>query len=63
MPPSVEILELRLKQRQTETPESIAKRVAKARQEIQVADQFDKILLNENLEKACAEAEKLVSEF
>lgn len=63
MPPSVEILELRLKQRQTETPESIAKRVAKARQEIQVADQFDKILLNENLEKVCAEAEKLVSEF
>ena len=63
MPPSVEILELRLKQRQTETPESLAKRVAKARQEILVADQFDKILVNENLEKARADAEKLVAEF
>ncbi|MFI5164959.1 MAG: guanylate kinase [Bacteroidia bacterium] len=63
MPPSVEILELRLKQRQTESPESLAKRVAKAKEEILVADQFDKILVNENLEKACADAEKLVSEF
>src|ERR1051325_4697172 len=63
MPPSMEILELRLKQRQTETPESLAKRVSKAKEEIKVADQFDKILVNENLEKACAEAEKLVSEF
>jgi len=63
MPPSVEILELRLKQRQTETTESIAKRIAKAKEEILLAGQFDKILLNENLEKARAEAEKLVSEF
>lgn len=63
MPPSIEVLELRLKQRQTETTESIAKRIAKAKEEIKVADQFDKILVNENLEKACADAEKLVSEF
>ncbi|MBI4932139.1 MAG: guanylate kinase [Bacteroidetes bacterium] len=63
MPPSVEILELRLKQRQTETPESLAKRITKAKEEIHVADQFDKILVNENLDKACADAEKLVSEF
>jgi guanylate kinase len=63
MPPSLEILELRLKQRQTETPESLAKRIDKAKHEIEVADQFDKILVNENLDKACADAEKLVSEF
>lgn len=63
MPPSVEILELRLKQRQTETPESLAKRVTKAKEEILIADQFDKIIVNDNLEKACADAEKLVSEF
>ncbi len=63
MPPSLEILELRLKQRQTETPESLARRVAKAKHEIEVADQFDKILVNENLDKACSDAEKLVSEF
>lgn len=63
MPPSLEILELRLKQRQTETPESLSKRVNKAREEILVADQFDKILINENLDKACANAEHLVAEF
>ena len=63
MPPSVEVLELRLRDRNTETPESLAKRVAKAKEEILVADQFDKILVNEELEKACADAEKLVSEF
>jgi guanylate kinase len=63
MPPSIEVLELRLRQRQTETPESLAKRVSKAREEILVAGQFDKIVVNENLDKACADAERLVSEF
>lgn len=63
MPPSIEVLELRLRQRQTETPESLAKRVSKAKEEILVADQFDKIVVNETLDKACADAEKLVSEF
>ncbi len=63
MPPSIEVLELRLRQRQTETPESLAKRVDKAKHELLVADQFDKILINENLEKATVEAEKLVREF
>jgi len=63
MAPSIEVLELRLRQRQTETPESLAKRVSKAKEEILVADQFDKIVVNETLEKACADAEKLVSEF
>lgn len=63
MPPSIEILELRLRQRQTETPESIAKRVSKAKQELLVADQFDKVLMNETLETACSNAEKLIVEF
>ena len=63
MPPSVEVLELRLRQRKTETEESLAKRISKAKVEIGVADQFDRILVNENLERACAEAERLVSEF
>jgi len=63
MPPSIEVLELRLRQRKTETTESLAKRVAKAKEELLVANQFDKIIVNENLDKACAEAEKLVSEF
>ena len=63
MPPSVEVLELRLRQRKTETDESLARRISKAKEEIRVAEQFDRILVNENLERACAEAERLVSEF
>jgi|ERR1051326_7776050 guanylate kinase len=63
MPPSVEILAHRLQQRQTETPESLEKRISKAEEEMKVANQFDKIIINENLEQAFSEAEKLVADF
>lgn len=63
MPPSIEVLESRLRQRQTETAENIAKRVAKATEELRMANRFDKIIINENLEVATSEAQKLVSEF
>ena len=63
MPPSIEVLELRLRQRKTETEDSLLKRVSKAKEEILVAGQFDKIVVNDSLEKACLEAEKLVAEF
>lgn len=63
MPPSIEHLESRLKMRETETPESIARRIGKAEQELKTADQFDKIILNDNLEKALEEAENVVGEF
>jgi guanylate kinase len=63
MPPSIEDLELRLKTRETETPESIARRIAKAESELQTAELFDKSILNENLEAAFAEAKKVVGEF
>jgi guanylate kinase len=63
MPPSIEHLENRLKTRETETPESIARRIGKAEVELQTAQQFDKIILNDNLEHALAEAEKIVEAF
>jgi len=63
MPPSIESLEKRLKGRQTDTPESIAKRTAKAVLELKKANLFDKLLLNEHLHTAFAEAEKMVNEF
>lgn len=63
MPPSIQSLEQRLKQRETETPESIARRVGKAAIELKLAEQFDKIILNDDLGKALAEAEKIVGEF
>jgi len=62
-PPSIQTLEERLKLRDTETPESIVRRLGKAEQELQYAKQFDFILLNDNIEKAFKEAEKAVSDF
>ncbi|MFH1004809.1 MAG: guanylate kinase [Bacteroidota bacterium] len=63
MPPSIEILEFRLKGRKTETKKGIVKRIDKAKQEILMAYQFDEILVNENLDTTCAEAENLVGTF
>lgn len=63
MPPSIKILEQRLNSRQTDSPESIALRVEKAEQELQTAKLFDCFILNEHLETACKEAERVVNEF
>ena len=62
-PPSVGELRNRLVGRSTDTPEVIEKRVQKAEYELSFAPRFDVILINENLEQAFAEAEKIVSEF
>jgi guanylate kinase len=61
--PSIAHLEARLKLRETETPESIARRIGKAEKEMAYASQFDYVLLNDDLDKACLEAENLVSNF
>lgn len=63
MPPSIESLEQRLKQRKTETPESIARRIGKAEKELKTANQFDVIILNDDLQQALIEAEKHVKAF
>ncbi|MDQ3048669.1 MAG: guanylate kinase [Bacteroidota bacterium] len=63
MPPSIEHLERRLKSRETETPESIARRLGKAEVELKTATNFDAIVLNDTLEHAFDEAEKVVMEF
>ena len=62
-PPSLEELELRLKARGTETPESLLARLNKAAYELSFKQQFDHIILNDQLERACAEAEAVVREF
>jgi guanylate kinase len=63
MPPSIKILEERLLLRQTDSPESISLRVEKAEKELQTAKLFDCFIINEDLNKACAEAEKIVGDF
>jgi guanylate kinase len=63
MPPSVDELERRLRSRATDSEENILKRVAKAEKEISFAQQFDKIIINENVEKAIKETESVIREF
>lgn len=62
-PPSVEILAQRLTSRGTDSQESLQKRIAKAEQELAYAHQFDVVILNDDLEKACKEAFEKVSAF
>ena len=63
MPPSIQELERRLIARATDDAETIQTRVEKAKQEMTFQNEFDKILVNTDLETAKAEIEKLVSEF
>jgi len=63
MPPSVDELHKRLHARETETPESLKMRVAKAEHELTYAFKFDHVLINIEIQEACEEAEKLVGEF
>lgn len=63
MPPSVEELRRRLEKRGTDAPETIAKRVAKAEEEITYAPLFDKIVVNDSLESAIADAIRITESF
>lgn len=62
-PPSVEELKRRLQSRGTETAESLQTRVNKASYEISFKHHFDHIIVNDNLERACQEAEDLIMHF
>ncbi|HRJ28753.1 MAG TPA: guanylate kinase [Cyclobacteriaceae bacterium] len=61
--PSLEILEQRLVGRGTESHASLSQRLFKAKFEMTFADKFDVVLVNENLEKSLAEAQRLYNEF
>lgn len=62
-PPSVQELKRRLESRGTETAESLQARVNKASYEISFKHHFDHIIVNDNLDRACKEAEKLILDF
>ncbi|MGB0357209.1 MAG: guanylate kinase [Flavobacteriaceae bacterium] len=61
--PSLEALGERLRQRGTDSEEKIAMRLSKAETELQRAADFDHIILNDDLETAKAEVEKVVRNF
>lgn len=62
-PPSLEILKERLEKRGTDNKEQIETRVAKAAEEIAFSNNFDHIVLNDDLNKASAEVKALVTAF
>jgi guanylate kinase len=62
-PPSLEILEHRLRQRGTDTEEDIEARVKKAQTEMESSGKFDVVILNDHLEKAIDETITTVKKF
>ena len=61
--PSVEVLRERLVKRGTDSPEAIEERIAKAEEEMAYAPKFDYVLVNDDLNTAYAESEKVVEDF
>lgn len=62
-PPSIEELKRRLNHRATDAPEVIASRIAKAEYELSFAPKFDRIIVNDILEKAQEEAYQTIRQF
>ena len=62
-PPCVDELRRRLMGRGTDAPEVIEHRIAKAEYELSFAPRFDKVIINDDLETAKAEALKVIREF
>jgi len=62
-PPSIEELRRRLINRKTDSPESINTRLSKAEYELTFSGNFDKIIVNDNLDKAVQETYRIVKEF
>ncbi len=62
-PPSIEELRNRLMKRGTETPDSLKKRLERAEFEISLADRFDVIIVNDDLQKAIDETRKVLAKF
>ena len=62
-PPSLAELERRLRGRATDTKEAISNRLAKAKYELSFANQFDHVIVNDDLKQAEQQTYELVSSF
>ena len=62
-PPSLQTLIERLKNRKTESAQSLKKRIARVKEEMAYQNNFDKILVNDILEVALKEAELMTEEY
>lgn len=63
MPPDQKTLERRLRQRGTDSEETILKRLQKSEYELSFANKFDKIVVNDDLQTAVEEVEKIITNF
>jgi guanylate kinase len=61
--PSIEVLKARLNDRGTETPESLSRRLFKAKFEMTFQDKFDVVLVNEDLDKSLAQAQRMYEDL
>ncbi len=61
--PNINVIKNRLISRGTETPESLEKRLAKIEEELTFASEFDRILVNSDLEEAKEEIVRVVTSF
>lgn len=62
-PPSIEELRRRLINRKTDSPGAINTRLSKAEYELTFSGNFDKIIINDDLEKAVQETYEVITEF
>ena len=62
-PPSLDELRRRLVGRQTDSAEAIENRLAKASYELTFANKFDKIIVNDDLDKAKQEVYEMIKAF
>ncbi len=62
-PPSLAVLKQRLEARGTENEETLALRLERANEELEYADRFDRVIINDELEAAYAQLKHTVTEF
>ncbi len=63
MPPSIEVLEQRLRKRGTESEESITKRLGRSAKELNEASKFDVTIINDDLDRAVEETKQVIENF
>ena len=62
-PPSIDELRRRLESRATDSPESIDARIDRAKYELDQAPRFDARIINDDLERAVADARRVILDF
>ena len=59
-PPSIEVLELRLRNRKTEDEETINRRLSRMPMELEAGKQFDATVVNDDLDRAITEVDTII---